>query len=58
MTTLHRFTLLIVAALLAALLGGCATTRIVSSWKCAGIASSPSPPTSGCATADALLRAT
>lgn len=33
MTALHRYTLLVVVTLLAALLGGCASTQIVSSWK-------------------------
>lgn len=33
MTTLHRYILLLVAALIAALAGGCASTTITSSWK-------------------------
>ena len=33
MTTAHRYFLLLVAALLAALAGGCASTAIVSAWK-------------------------
>jgi hypothetical protein len=32
MTTLHRYALLLVVALLAAALGGCATTQITSAW--------------------------
>lgn len=32
MTVLHRYTLLLVAALLAAALGGCASTHITSAW--------------------------
>ena len=33
MNALHRYTMLLVVALLAAVVGGCATTQIVSSWK-------------------------
>ena len=33
MNALHRYTLLLVAALLAGLLGGCASTQITSSWR-------------------------
>ena len=41
MTTLHRYILLLAAALLAALAGGCASTEIVSAWRDPGLARVP-----------------
>lgn len=41
MTTLHRYFLLLMAALLAALAGGCASTTIVSAWQDQDLASVP-----------------
>jgi hypothetical protein len=41
MTTLHRYILLLAAALLAAIAGGCASTEIVSAWRDPGLARVP-----------------
>jgi hypothetical protein len=41
MTTAHRYFLLFIAALLAALAGGCANTQIVSAWKDPGLSQVP-----------------
>ena len=41
MTTLHRYILLLAAALLAAIAGGCASTAIVSAWRDPGLAQVP-----------------
>jgi hypothetical protein len=41
MTTMHRYILLLAAALLAALAGGCASTEIVSAWRDPGLARVP-----------------
>ena len=41
MTTLHRYILLLAAALLAALAGGCASTEIVSAWRDPGLSRVP-----------------
>jgi hypothetical protein len=41
MTTLHRYILLLAAALLAAVAGGCASTEIVSAWRDPGLAHVP-----------------
>jgi hypothetical protein len=41
MTTLHRYILLLAAALFAALAGGCASTEIVSAWRDPGLARVP-----------------